>query len=106
MRLQCRNADSEYQEVNVKGTFLVMKHFIGQLPSPESPAVILNLSTSGTFKVIPFMTGYIISKLAGQQLTANIAGAYPNITAVNVHPGLHDTDMYDFDKPWNRVKRR
>ncbi|OIW33937.1 NAD(P)-binding protein [Coniochaeta ligniaria NRRL 30616] len=80
-------------EVNTKGAFLVMKQFISLLPSPDYPAVIANLVTSVTYKTLPFMSGYILSKLASQQLTANIAAGYPNITAINVHPGLYDTDI-------------
>jgi NAD(P)-dependent dehydrogenase (short-subunit alcohol dehydrogenase family) len=70
-----------------------MKHFISLLPSPDYPAVIANLVTAVTYKTLPFMSGYILSKLASQQLTANIAAGYPYITAVNVHPGLYDTDI-------------
>jgi NAD(P)-dependent dehydrogenase (short-subunit alcohol dehydrogenase family) len=70
-----------------------MKHFISLLPSPEYPAVITNLVTGITYKQIPHLSGYILSKLGSQQLTANIAAGYPNITAVNIAPGLYDTDM-------------
>ncbi|KAB5570411.1 hypothetical protein GE09DRAFT_706997 [Coniochaeta sp. 2T2.1] len=79
-------------EVNTKGAFLVMKHFISLLPA-DSPAVIANLVTSVTYKPLPYMSGYILSKLGSQQLTASIAAGYPNITAVNIHPGLYDTDI-------------
>lgn len=70
-----------------------MKHFISLLPSSDYPAVIANLVTSVTYKTLPYMSGYILSKLGSQQLTANIAAGYPNITAVNVHPGLYDTEI-------------
>lgn len=39
------------------------------------------------------MSGYSISKLATVQLTAHLAAAYPNVTAVALHPGLVETDM-------------
>ncbi|KAK3939948.1 NAD(P)-binding protein [Diplogelasinospora grovesii] len=79
-------------EVNTKGTFLLTRSFISSLPSPDTPAAIVNLTTMVSHKVLPMMTGYGISKLAAQQLIANIAAQNANITAVNVHPGLYDTD--------------
>jgi NAD(P)-dependent dehydrogenase (short-subunit alcohol dehydrogenase family) len=52
------------------------------------------------------MSGYNISKLATLQLTAHLAAAYPNVTAIALHPGLVDTDMvrdefrrFDLDSP-------
>jgi NAD(P)-dependent dehydrogenase (short-subunit alcohol dehydrogenase family) len=42
---------------------------------------------------MPFMAGYVTSKLATVQLNANIAAAYPSINAVNIHPGLIETEM-------------
>lgn len=80
--------------MNVKGAFLISKGFISQLPSPSStPAAIATLTTFASYQVFPFMSGYGTSKLAAQQLNASVAAAYPNVTAVNVHPGLVDTRL-------------
>ncbi|KAI1345444.1 hypothetical protein F5Y01DRAFT_300514 [Xylaria sp. FL0043] len=80
-------------EVNGKGTFLVTRSFIGQLPTSQTPATIINLTTGAAWKGSPMMPGYSISKLVAQQQIPCIAAVYPNITAVALHPGLLDTDM-------------
>ncbi|KAH6854713.1 hypothetical protein B0I37DRAFT_336765 [Chaetomium sp. MPI-CAGE-AT-0009] len=80
-------------EVNTKGTFLLSKGFINALPTLDSPGTIVNLTTAGAWLIIPFMAGYSMSKLASQQMLAQLAAAYPNITAISLHPGLVDTDM-------------
>ncbi|KAK4232722.1 hypothetical protein C8A03DRAFT_39676 [Achaetomium macrosporum] len=83
-------------EVNTKGAFLLAQNFIKSLPSPSSTeATIVNLVTGGAWLVYPFMSGYSISKLATLQLTTHLATAYPNITAISLHPGLIETDMMD-----------
>ena len=94
------------QEVNTKGAFLLASSFLKALPSPSTPATIVNLVTAAAWQVYPFMSGYCISKLGSVQLTAHIAAAYPNVTAVGLHPGLVDTDMlvgafrrFDLDSP-------
>ncbi|KAK4449840.1 short-chain dehydrogenase reductase [Podospora aff. communis PSN243] len=45
--------------------------------------------------VYSFLSGYSLSKLAGLQLMNFVATAYPQVTAVALHPGLVDTDMFD-----------
>jgi NAD(P)-dependent dehydrogenase (short-subunit alcohol dehydrogenase family) len=82
-------------EVNTKGAFLLAQSFINALPSPSTPATLVNLISAAAWLVLPFMSGYGISKLAALQLVTNIAAAYPNVTAVALHPGLVDTDMLD-----------
>lgn len=93
-------------EINGKGTFLMTRSFINQLPSPETPATILNLTTGAAWKGSPFLAGYGMSKLVVQQQVPAIAAVYPNITAVALHPGLQETDMlpqamrrFDRDSP-------
>ncbi|KAK4445899.1 hypothetical protein QBC34DRAFT_441311 [Podospora aff. communis PSN243] len=80
-------------EVNTKGAFLLIQNFIKSLPTLSTPGTIVNLVTAGAWGVYPQMSGYAVSKLAALQLVANVAGAYPNITAISLHPGLVDTDM-------------
>jgi NAD(P)-dependent dehydrogenase (short-subunit alcohol dehydrogenase family) len=74
----------------VKGAYLVARAFINQLPQ-DAPASVVSLTTLVSHQPLPFMSGYATSKLASQQLNSTIAAAYPNITAVNVSPGLQDT---------------
>lgn len=80
-------------EVNTKGTFLMSRAFIKSLPEKEAPATIISLTTSAAWQSFAHLSGYAISKLGGLSLTQHIAAGYPNITAVNLHPGLVDTDM-------------
>ncbi|KAI0537074.1 hypothetical protein GGR58DRAFT_527627 [Xylaria digitata] len=80
-------------EVNGKGTFLVTRSFINQLPTRDTPATIINLTTGAAWKGNPMMPGYSASKLVAQQLIPAVAAVHPNITAVALHPGLLDTDM-------------
>ncbi|KAI8949743.1 hypothetical protein F4801DRAFT_390099 [Xylaria longipes] len=90
-------------EINGKGTFLVTRSFINQLPTPETPATVVNLTSGVAWKGNPMMPGYSVSKLVAQQQIPSIAAAYPNITAVALHPGLLGTDMlpqsmHNFDR--------
>lgn len=80
-------------EVNVKGAFLVMRAFLRQLPSKESPATILSLVTLAAWKVFPQLSGYGISKAGALNLAQHIAGGYPNVTVISIHPGMAETDM-------------
>jgi len=79
--------------VNAKGAFLLAQQFLKALPSTETPATFINLLSSGAWQVYPTISGYCLSKLAALQLTTHIAAAYPNVTAVGLHPGMLETDM-------------
>ncbi|KAK4101131.1 NAD(P)-binding protein [Parathielavia hyrcaniae] len=80
-------------EVNTKGAFLLAQNFLKALPSPSTPATIVNLVTAAAWQIHPFMSGYSISKLAALQLMAQIATANPNVTTISLHPGLVETEM-------------
>ncbi|KAI1265966.1 NAD(P)-binding protein [Xylariaceae sp. FL1019] len=80
-------------EINAKGTFLMTHAFINQLPSADTPATVINLTTGAVWKGNPMMPGYSVSKLVAQQQVTSIAAVYPNITAVALHPGLQFTNM-------------
>ncbi|KAH8647803.1 hypothetical protein BX600DRAFT_405007 [Xylariales sp. PMI_506] len=80
-------------EVNGKGTFLVSRAFLRQLPSKDHAATIVTLVTGAAWQVFPTISGYGISKQLALSVSAHIAAGYPNVTAVGLHPGLVDTDM-------------
>ena len=94
-------------EVNSKGTFLVTRSFLRQLPDRDnSSGIIINVTTAGAWSIIPPASGYCLSKLVGLQLVPFIAETYPNITAIALHPGMLDTSMlydamrhFDLDSP-------
>jgi NAD(P)-dependent dehydrogenase (short-subunit alcohol dehydrogenase family) len=101
-----KSTNPRIQEVNTKGAFLLAQNFIKALPSPSTPATLVNVVSAAAWKVFPFMAGYSISKLAAMQLVSHLAVAYPNLTAVGLHPGLVETDMmeevfkrFDLDSP-------
>lgn len=81
-------------EVNGKGTFLMTRSFIRQLPDIDSTATIINVTTAGAWSIIPPSSGYCLSKLVGLQLIPFISESYPNITAIALHPGMLDTGMF------------
>ncbi|KAM0547509.1 hypothetical protein ACHAPJ_010382 [Fusarium lateritium] len=81
-------------EVNARGTFLVSRAFIRQLPDPlKTRANIITLVTGAAWLTFPNLSGYGISKQVALSLSQHIAAGYPNISAVALHPGLVDTDM-------------
>jgi NAD(P)-dependent dehydrogenase (short-subunit alcohol dehydrogenase family) len=80
-------------DVNVKGTFLMNRSFILQLPNTDIAATIINVTTAGAWSVVPPQSGYCLSKLGTLQQIPFVAQGYPNITAIALHPGLLDTDM-------------
>ncbi|PTB63675.1 NAD(P)-binding protein [Trichoderma citrinoviride] len=93
-------------EINVKGFFIVSKYFISALPTPTTPATIINISTSGAWLVYPIIAPYSVSKLASQQWCTHLHAAYGDtLNVVSIHPGLVDTDMnkdfldFDLDSP-------
>jgi NAD(P)-dependent dehydrogenase (short-subunit alcohol dehydrogenase family) len=86
--------------LNIRGTFLATQQFLKQLPSPDSPAKIITLTTGLAYIVYPTTSAYGISKLAVLQLMAYVAAENPNVVATALHPGIVMTDMTkdDFKK--------
>ena len=82
-------------EVNGKGTFLVTRSFIRLLPSPDTPATLINVTSAGAWSVIASHSGYCISKLLTLQQIPFVAEEHQNITAIALHPGMLATDMHD-----------
>ena len=82
-------------EVNGKGTFLVTRSFIRLLPSSDTPATLINVTSAGAWSVIPSASGYCISKLLTLQQIPFVAEEHQNITAIALHPGMLATDMHD-----------
>jgi NAD(P)-dependent dehydrogenase (short-subunit alcohol dehydrogenase family) len=75
--------------------------FLKQLPTPETPAKIVTLTTGAAFDVFPALSAYGISKLAILELMTYVAVENPNVFAVALHPGIIDTEMtIDAFKPF------
>lgn len=77
----------------MKGSFLVAKYFLQQLPTPSTSANIVNVVSNAAWEVFPTLSGYSISKLALLQLGAHLAAGYPEVTTTSLHPGFVHTDM-------------
>jgi NAD(P)-dependent dehydrogenase (short-subunit alcohol dehydrogenase family) len=67
--------------------------FLAALPTPETPAKIISLSTGLAYEVMPALSAYGISKLAVFELMTYVALENPNVVAVALHPGIVATDM-------------
>jgi len=79
--------------LNIRGTFLMTQSFLATLPSPETPAKIITLTSAPAYEIFPNFSAYGISKLAVFELMTYIAVENPNVVAVAVHPGIVQTDM-------------
>jgi len=79
--------------LNLRGTFLMTQSFLHQLPTPETPAKIVTLTTGAAYEVFPTMSAYGISKLAVLELMTYVAAENPNVVAVALNPGIVDTEM-------------
>ncbi|KAF2629210.1 NAD(P)-binding protein [Macroventuria anomochaeta] len=92
--------------INIRGTFLATQQFLKLLPSPETPAKIITLTTGAAYQVFPGLSAYGLSKLAVLELMAYVAIENPNVVATALHPGVVMTDMvkdmfrkFALDKP-------
>ncbi|KAF1925041.1 NAD(P)-binding protein [Didymella exigua CBS 183.55] len=83
----------EEMTINIHGTFLVTQQFLKQLPSPDTAARIITLTTGAAYLVFPGSSAYGISKLAVLELMAYVAVENPNVVAIALHPGIVDTEM-------------
>jgi NAD(P)-dependent dehydrogenase (short-subunit alcohol dehydrogenase family) len=81
------------QTMNIHGTFLITQQFLKALPSSNTPAKIVTLTSGTAYFVIPEASAYGLSKLGVLQLMAYVAAENPNVVAVALHPGIVATGM-------------
>ncbi|KAF2269413.1 NAD(P)-binding protein [Lojkania enalia] len=81
------------QTLNLRGTFMMTQNFLKLLPTPETPAKIVTLTSGVAYEVFPTLSAYGISKLAVFELMTYLALENPNVVAVALHPGIVMTDM-------------
>lgn len=81
------------QTLNIYGTFLVTQQFLKLLPSPDTPARIVSLTTGVAYQVYPTLSAYGMSKLAVLELMAYVTSENPNVVATALHPGILNTEM-------------
>lgn len=71
-------------EVNVKGTYLITKHF---LKNYRGTGTIINTSSIGSIITSPGLSSYQPGKTAINRITDFIQVEYPNVRAFTYHPG-------------------
>lgn len=80
-------------DVNVKGVFYVIRHFVPAMVERRR-GVIVNLSSGWGRSVSPEVAPYCASKFAVEGLTRALAEELPEgMAAVPLNPGVIDTDM-------------
>lgn len=80
------------QEVNVKGTYLMIHHFLKQQGSNPTGTVI-TLSTGAAGMSLPSMSSYISSKLAQTRIMEIVQAEQPEVRCFTLLPGLLKTAM-------------
>jgi NAD(P)-dependent dehydrogenase (short-subunit alcohol dehydrogenase family) len=71
----------------------VTHNFLKLLPTSETFAKIITLTTGAAYEVFPALSAYGMSKLGVLELMTYVAVENPNVTAVALHPGVVDTEM-------------
>ena len=85
------------QEVNIKGTYLMIHHFLAQKKSEAAvsfpPDTIITLSTGAAGMSLPSMSSYISSKLAQTRIMEILHAEQPTVRSFTLLPGLLKTAM-------------
>ena len=80
-------------DVNIKGVFYVIKHFVPAMIARGS-GVIVNFSSGWGRSVAPEVAPYCATKFAIEGLTKSLAAELPpGMSAVPLKPGIIHTDM-------------
>jgi NAD(P)-dependent dehydrogenase (short-subunit alcohol dehydrogenase family) len=80
-------------DVNVRGTFNVLRAFLPQMLAHQH-GMILTLSSGAGRAGLPEISGYCASKWAVEGLTKSLAAELPGeMAAIPLSPGIVDTDM-------------
>ncbi|KAJ0380861.1 hypothetical protein COL26b_000701 [Colletotrichum chrysophilum] len=82
-------------ETNTKGTYLVTKSFLPTAnPSHASVIALTTGTTALPVSMVPGLSPYMASKLAQTKIVEFLAAENPNLFAVNLHPGMVETDIF------------
>ncbi|KAA8622995.1 Short-chain alcohol dehydrogenase [Pyrenophora tritici-repentis] len=82
---------TQAMEVNVKGVYLNVHHFLAQFPEPHG--TITTTSTGSISDTYPNFSSYTPSKLAQTRFMEFLHSEQPQIRTFSVFPGLVATDM-------------
>ena len=84
---------SEVVDVNIKGVFHVIRHFVPAMIASSS-GVIVNFSSGWGRSTSPQVAPYCATKWAIEGMTRALADELPyGMAAIPVNPGIIDTDM-------------
>lgn len=93
-------------EVNVRGPYLMIHHFIKQFNGAEPTGTVIVLSSIAAGFLMPGVSAYSISKLVDVRLVEYLDVEQPGIRAFAVNPGFVPTQMeldafaaYTIDSP-------
>jgi len=93
-------------EVNVRGPYLMIHHFIKQFNGAEPTGTVIMLTSVAAGFLVPGVSAYSISKLVDFRLVEYLDVEQPGIRAFAVHPGFVPTAMeldafaaYTIDSP-------
>lgn len=84
------------QEVNVKGIYLMIHHYLNQERSDATAApsgTVITLSTGAAGMSVPNMSSYISSKLAQTRIMEILHAEQPDVRSFTLLPGLLKTAM-------------
>jgi len=80
-------------EVNVRGPYLMIHHFIKQFNGAEPTGTVIVLTSVAAGFLAPGFSAYSISKLVDLRLVEYLDVEQPGIRAFAVHPGFVPTQM-------------
>ncbi|OCK96894.1 NAD(P)-binding protein [Cenococcum geophilum 1.58] len=93
-------------EVNVRGSYLMIHHFIKQFNGAEPTGTVIVLTSIAAGFLVPGVSAYSISKLVDVRLVEYLDVEQPGIRAFAVNPGFVPTQMeldvfaaYTIDSP-------
>ncbi|KAM3075172.1 hypothetical protein ACMFMG_007376 [Clarireedia jacksonii] len=79
-------------EINVKGTYSLLHHYIkAQDDNPKGTFIAMTSGIAGV--TIPGYSGYSIAKLSQQRLVECVHAEYPTLRIFSMHPGIVATDF-------------
>ncbi len=83
-----------HYETNVKGPFLLVKHFVPLLKKSVAPAIV-NITSAVAFMEVPNHLLYSTSKAAMEKFTRHLVRDLPGIRANSIAPGWVNTPIIE-----------
>ncbi|PYH87416.1 putative NADP(+)-dependent dehydrogenase [Aspergillus ellipticus CBS 707.79] len=81
-------------ETNVRGAYNPMQALLPKAHTSHATIIALTAVTTFPAKALPGLSAYISSKLALHMVIEFVAAENPNVTAVALHPGMVETEIF------------